>query len=63
MILDEVFDALDKEGLKSVQHVIQTLAERVKKVLVITHSEIIKGTTSTAQLNLTRYASNRKAQV
>jgi DNA repair exonuclease SbcCD ATPase subunit len=43
MILDEVFDALDSEGLKAVQQVIQMLSDRVKKLLVITHSEALKG--------------------
>lgn len=43
LILDEVFDALDKEGLRSVQNIISNLATRVKKLLVISHSDIIKG--------------------
>ena len=42
MFLDEVFDSLDINGLKSVQHILQSLSENLKKLFIITHSETIK---------------------
>ena len=50
MVLDEVFDALDKQGLRSVQTVLNTLSDQVKKLFIITHSDLIKGTNFNFQL-------------
>lgn len=38
--LDEVFDALDKEGIRQVQTLINVIAPQLRKVLVITHADI-----------------------
>jgi DNA repair exonuclease SbcCD ATPase subunit len=43
IILDEVFDGLDTEGLLSVQQLLQTLVERIPRVFIVTHSDIIAG--------------------
>jgi DNA repair exonuclease SbcCD ATPase subunit len=41
--LDEVFDALDKNGQRAVRNVLEMLSDRVKKVFVVTHSDITSG--------------------
>lgn len=41
--LDEVFDALDKKGQGAVRSVLDMLAERVKKVLVVSHASLETG--------------------
>lgn len=43
LILDEVFDALDVKGQQAIQSLLEILKEKVKKVLVVTHSDIISG--------------------
>uniref|UniRef100_A0A6B2KYN9 RecF/RecN/SMC N-terminal domain-containing protein n=1 Tax=Arcella intermedia TaxID=1963864 RepID=A0A6B2KYN9_9EUKA len=43
VLLDEVFDALDFSGRVAVQSVLSTISKRVKKVFVITHSDIALG--------------------
>lgn len=43
ILLDEVFDSLDKSGQRSVQSVLEMLTERVKKVFIITHSDFTTG--------------------
>eukprot|EP01117_Protostelium_nocturnum_P020830 TRINITY_DN961_c0_g1_i2.p1 TRINITY_DN961_c0_g1~~TRINITY_DN961_c0_g1_i2.p1 ORF type:complete len:934 (+),score=172.52 TRINITY_DN961_c0_g1_i2:1736-4537(+) len=42
MILDEIFDALDQEGIYAVQSTLQILSKKVGKVFIITHSPSIK---------------------
>jgi recombinational DNA repair ATPase RecF/predicted phosphodiesterase len=42
LMLDEVFDALDKEGQGTVTSVIDMLAQRIRKVFIITHSPLME---------------------
>jgi ABC-type Mn2+/Zn2+ transport system ATPase subunit len=42
-MLDEIFDALDKNGRQMVGQVLSTLAKNVDKVFVITHTDIATG--------------------
>ena len=41
--LDEVFDALDKNGQRAVRSVLDMLTERVKKVFVVSHAADVIG--------------------
>ena len=43
IFLDEVFDALDTDGLHAVQNIIAGLSKKLGKVFVITHSDVIAG--------------------
>lgn len=43
MMLDEVFDAIDTRGQANVKDVIAMLAEKVKKVFVVSHTGVTSG--------------------
>eukprot|EP01114_Cavostelium_apophysatum_P016743 TRINITY_DN4822_c0_g1_i1.p1 TRINITY_DN4822_c0_g1~~TRINITY_DN4822_c0_g1_i1.p1 ORF type:complete len:1079 (+),score=321.61 TRINITY_DN4822_c0_g1_i1:140-3376(+) len=40
LALDEVFDALDKEGQRSVRSVLDMITDRVRKIFVVSHADI-----------------------
>jgi ABC-type transport system involved in cytochrome bd biosynthesis fused ATPase/permease subunit len=43
MLLDEVFDGLDKSGQRAVRGVLEKLSQQVKKVFVVTHTDFTAG--------------------
>jgi len=43
LLLDEVFDSLDRHGMYAVQRVLSTLAEKVPKIFLISHTDIAIG--------------------
>ncbi|PRP88836.1 hypothetical protein PROFUN_00304 [Planoprotostelium fungivorum] len=48
MILDEIFDALDADGLSAAEATIKILAEKVNKVFVISHNQSVIGSMDVA---------------
>jgi DNA repair exonuclease SbcCD ATPase subunit len=53
LMLDEVFDALDRTGQLQVQQVLASLATRLRKVFVITHvSELSRGISIAGTINV-----------
>lgn len=43
LFLDEVFDALDKDGQMAVRGLLEILSENLKKIFVVTHHDITQG--------------------
>jgi hypothetical protein len=41
--LDEIFDGLDKKGQKAVKELLESLTDKVKKVFVISHTDVAQG--------------------
>lgn len=51
-MLDEVFDSLDKNGKSAVRAILMRLSQQLKKIFIITHSDIAHGVSTAGTINV-----------